>query len=183
MHSGMRWFSTLIGVSILALGALSQQGGIAGRTWRLTGPMQGVWELPHTQQGKGFLAGSVDALGGGALYAFDALLIDVGSPCLSCIEGTITGTLDAEYKQDEFYTPFVANTATSLLLRFEGSAITGSGENNTLEILIPEVRFKKVTPQVSGPDIVQASVEFEVYSDETNNPLQVYIISEDSAAL
>ena len=94
MHSGMRWFSTLIGVSILALGALSQQGGIAGRTWRLTGPMQGVWELPHTQQGKGFLAGSVDALGGGALYAFDALLIDVGSPCLSCIEGTITGTLD-----------------------------------------------------------------------------------------
>lgn len=95
----------------------------------------------------------------------------------------ITGTLDAEYDQSEFYTPFKANTATSLLLRFEGSAIAATGSNHTLEIIIPEVRFKKVTPQVSGPDIVGAAVEFEVYSDETHNPLQVRLISEDSTAL
>ena len=94
MRSGMRWFSTLFGVSILGLAALPQQGGTAGRSWRLIGPMRGVWELPQTMQGKGFLAGTFDMFGGGTLYAFDAMLIDVPSPCLTCIEGTLVGTLD-----------------------------------------------------------------------------------------
>ncbi len=96
---------------------------------------------------------------------------------------TITGTLDAEYNQSEFYTPFKAGTATSMLVRFVGSAIGATGEFNTLEFIIPEIRIKKVTPQVSGPDIVQAQVEFEVYSNGTNNPFQVKLISEDSTAL
>lgn len=96
---------------------------------------------------------------------------------------TITGTLDIEYLQSEWYTPFKANTATSIYVLFEGSVISGS-DKNTLEFIIPEARFKKVTPKVAGPDIVQASVEFEVYTNATaQNPFQVKLISADSAAI
>jgi hypothetical protein len=95
---------------------------------------------------------------------------------------TITGTLDAEYLQSEFYTPFKANTSTSLNVKFEGSVISGT-DKNTIEFIIPQIRIKKVSPQVSGPDLVTATVEFEVYSDGTNNPFQVKLISADSTAI
>ena len=96
---------------------------------------------------------------------------------------TITGTLDAEYLQSEWYTPFKANTATSLVLRFEGSVISGT-DKNTLEFIVPEIRIKNVTPQVTGPDIVRATVEFEVYVNATGqNPFQVKLISADSTAI
>lgn len=91
---------------------------------------------------------------------------------------TITGTLEAEYAQSEFYTPFKANTDTSLLLHFTGSSL--GTDDNELEFILPQIRIKKVTPAVSGPDIVKATVEFEVYDDETNAPLQVRLVSADS---
>lgn len=97
----------------------------------------------------------------------------------------ISGTLDAEYLQSEWYTPFKANTATSLALTFEGNPTVPSGTDlNTLGFVIPEIRIKKVTPQVQGPDLVKASVEFEVYVNEAaQNPFQVTIISADSTAI
>jgi len=96
---------------------------------------------------------------------------------------TITGSLEAEYLQSEFYTPFKANTATSLVVRFEGSVISGT-DKNTLEFIIPEIRIKKVTPKVDGPDLVKATVEFEVYTNATaQNAIQVKIISADSTAI
>lgn len=95
----------------------------------------------------------------------------------------ITGTLDVEYHKTEWYDPFKANTASSLLLKFTKSAIGVSGEVDTLEFIVPQMRIKKVTPKVDGPDLVKASVEFEVYSNETNNPFQVKIISADSTAI
>lgn len=95
---------------------------------------------------------------------------------------TITGTLEAEYLQSEFYTPFKANTSTSLNVKFEGSIISGT-DKNTIEFIVPQIRIKNVTPQVSGPDLVTATVEFEVYSDGTNNPFQVKLIAADSTAI
>ena len=95
---------------------------------------------------------------------------------------TITGTFEAEYAQSEFYTPFKANTSTSLVARLEGSVISGT-DKNTLEFIAPQIRIKKVTPKVDGPDIVKAGVEFEVYSNETQNPFQVKLISADSTAI
>lgn len=95
---------------------------------------------------------------------------------------TITGTLEAEYLQSEFYTPFKANTSTSLYLKLEGSVISGT-DKNTLEFIVPQIKIKKVTPKVDGPDIVSAQVEFEVYYNDTNNPFQVKLISADSTAI
>jgi hypothetical protein len=96
---------------------------------------------------------------------------------------TITGTFDAEYVQSDFYTPFKANTSTTLYLKLEGSVIGTSSDKDTLEFIAPQIRIKKVTPKVDGPDIVSAQVEFEVYSDGTNNPFQVKLISGDSTAI
>lgn len=96
---------------------------------------------------------------------------------------TITGTLEAEYNQSEFYTPFKANTSTTLKVLFEGSTIGAGPEKNTLEFIAPMIKIKKVTPKVDGPDIVKASVEFEVYADGTNNPFQVRLLSADSTAI
>ena len=96
---------------------------------------------------------------------------------------TITGTFDAEYIQSDFYTPFKANTATTLYLKVEGSVIGSSSDKDTIEIIAPQIRIKKATPQVDGPDIVGQKVEFEVYSDGTNNPFQVKLISGDSTAI
>lgn len=95
---------------------------------------------------------------------------------------TITGSLEAEYLQSEWYTPFKANTSTSLNVKFEGSVISGS-DKNTIEFIVPQIRIKNVTPQVTGPDLVTSTVEFEVYSDGTNNPFQVKLISADSTAI
>lgn len=94
-----------------------------------------------------------------------------------------TGSLTAEYKQSEMYTPFKANTATPLQLSAIGNAIGATGSFETLDFVIPQIRFKNVGPAVGGPDLVTQSVEFEIYDDDTNAPLQVTLISQDSTAL
>ena len=95
---------------------------------------------------------------------------------------TITGTFEAEYSKTEFYDVFKAGSATSLQILFEGSLISGT-DKNALEFIAPEIRIKKVTPTVEGPDIVKANVDFEVYSNGTLNPFQVKVVSADSTAV
>lgn len=95
---------------------------------------------------------------------------------------TITGTLEAEFDRTTFYDVFKANTTTAIELKLEGSIISGS-DKNTIHIVISAAKFKKATPSVDGPDVVQAAVEFECYSDEVNAPLMFKLISADSTAL
>lgn len=95
---------------------------------------------------------------------------------------TVTGTLSAEWDRTTFYDLFKANTTTALELRFEGSTISGT-DKNTLSFILPAVKFKGVAPNVDGPDVIQADVDFEAYSDETNPVIQVKLISADSTAL
>lgn len=95
---------------------------------------------------------------------------------------TITGTMEAEYAQTEFYTPFTAGTATSLWIKLTGSVIGAGPEVETTEFIVPEIRIKKVTPTVSGPEVVKAQVEFEVYQNTAgNNPFQVLLLTSESA--
>ncbi len=95
---------------------------------------------------------------------------------------TVTGTLSAEWDRTTFYDLFKANTTTALELKFEGSVISGT-DKNTLSFILPAVKFKMVAPNVDGPDVIQADVDFEAYSDETNPAIQVKLISADSTAL
>ncbi len=92
-----------------------------------------------------------------------------------------TGSLDAEWDKTTFYDLFKANTTTALQLSLIGSAIGASGSNDTLDFVIPAIKFKNVEPHVDGFDVVNAKVDFEVYSDEANAGLQVTLINADSA--
>jgi hypothetical protein len=99
---------------------------------------------------------------------------------------TITGSLGAEFStQAEFYDLFktqAANgTGTALQLTMTGAAVVGGGGNYTFDIILPAVKFKNVDPDVNGPDIVSQTVDFEVYDDGTNNPIQITYISSDTA--
>jgi len=95
---------------------------------------------------------------------------------------TVTGSLEAEFDRATFYDVFKANTTTAIEVKFEGDIISGT-DKNTLHFIVPAAKFKAVNPNVDGPDIVRATVEFEAYSDETNPVVQVTLISADSSAL
>lgn len=94
---------------------------------------------------------------------------------------TITGTLNAEFStQAELYDLYRSNATTPLRIRFDGSTIAGSPEKNTLEILLPAVKFKSAGANVDGPDILGQEVGFEAYSDGVNAPIQVMLITPES---
>ena len=94
---------------------------------------------------------------------------------------TITGSLDAEFDRATFYDVYKSGATTALHLTLAGGEIGTSGEDDTIDIILPAVKIKKATPSVSGPDVIQATVEFEAYDDETNPVIQVTLISSDSA--
>ena len=59
------------------------------------GTATGSWRLPSQSQGTGLASGRwIDSTTNQTAYRFRALLTDVPTPCLSCLEGTIEGTLD-----------------------------------------------------------------------------------------
>lgn len=93
---------------------------------------------------------------------------------------TITGSLSAEFSKTELYDVYANNDTTALVLKLEGQEIA-TGHKETLEIILPAVKLKSAAPNVGGPDIVSMSTDFEGYDDETNPPVQVRIISEDTA--
>lgn len=93
---------------------------------------------------------------------------------------TVTGTLTAEFSKTEFYDIFTANTTQPMVLTLEGAAIGVSGENDTLQFLMPAVKLKASSPMVDGPDVVPMNVDFEAYSDETNPVIQIMVISAET---
>ena len=94
---------------------------------------------------------------------------------------TITGSLSAEFAKVELYDVFKAGTTTAIELALTGSAIGVSGQNDTLSFIMPAAKLKAAGPAVSGPGIVEMSTDFEAYDDETNAPIQVMVISADTA--
>lgn len=94
---------------------------------------------------------------------------------------TITGSLNAEFNKAELYDHFTNNDTLPLVLTLTGDPIGASGSNDTLEVILPAVKLKAASPNVGGPDIVSMSTDFEAYSDETNPPIQVRIVSGDVA--
>jgi hypothetical protein len=91
-----------------------------------------------------------------------------------------TGSLTAEYDRTTWYDPFKVGTGFALQQDFIGSAIGATGSNNTVSLIAPKIVIKGAGPQVGGPDLVTQTVEFEVYDDEVNAPLQVVLISADA---
>lgn len=94
---------------------------------------------------------------------------------------TITGSLNAEFAKAELYDVFQNNTTTALQFDLTGAAIGAS--NYLFSIIMPAVKLKAAAPNVGGPDIVQMSTDFEAYSNETDPPIQIKIVSTESSAV
>src|SRR4029077_755385 len=85
---------------------------------------------------------------------------------------TITGSFAAEFNKTELYDAFANNATTAVQMLLTGAAIGAAGSTETLEITMPACKFTAASPQVSGPDLVQMTTEFEAYSDHFNRVIQ-----------
>lgn len=94
-----------------------------------------------------------------------------------------TLSLDPEFNtQAEFYDLFRAGTVTPVEIKFEGSTISGS-DKFTVHIIASACKIRKARPGYNDDDLAMQPVELKLFDDATNSPLQIKIISSDSAAL
>lgn len=94
---------------------------------------------------------------------------------------TITGKLSTEFAKTELYTPFQAGTAMCLQLDLVGATLGAT--TYLFSIIIPAIKIKAAPPNVSGPDLVQMSTDFEVYSNEVDPVIQFKIISTEATVV
>jgi len=92
---------------------------------------------------------------------------------------TITGSLAAEFSKTELFDLYTSGEIFPLVFTATGGEIEDNN-NELLEIILPAVKLKAAPPNVSGPDIVSMETEFEAFSDGTNPPIQVRLVSADS---
>ncbi len=95
---------------------------------------------------------------------------------------TITGTLTTEYAKTELYDPFQAGTVMPIQFDLTGAVISGS-DVYRLSFIMPACLIKSAKQNVSGPDIVQMSVDFEAYSNSVDPVIQIKIVSDESASI
>lgn len=84
------------------------------------GPAAGPWRMPTRSQGTGIASGRlIDSTTNQTVYRLRALLTDEFTPCLSCVQGDIEGTLDDG-----------VGSSPDLLVRggYFGSFMGGSGQ-------------------------------------------------------
>jgi hypothetical protein len=94
---------------------------------------------------------------------------------------TITGKLSTEFAKTELYTPFQAGTAMCLQLDLVGATLGAT--TYLFSIIIPAIKIKAAPPNVSGPDLVQMSTDFEVYSNEVDPVIQFKIQSTEATVV
>lgn len=111
-----------------------------------------------------------------------------GEPIENAIP-TITGTLSTEFfSRTELYDVFKTAGTTPLQLDFTKFDSAGNDANGVaagpnpyrLSIILPAVKFKTASVNISGPDVIPQSVGFQAYDDGTTNPvIQVRIVSKE----
>jgi hypothetical protein len=114
-----------------------------------------------------------------------------GEPIENAIP-TITGTLSTEFfSRTELYDVFRANTTQPLQIDFTKFDSAGNDANGVaagpnpyrLSFIMPAVRFKTGSVNVSGPDVIAQSIGFQAYDDGTNPVIQVKIVSKEASAI
>jgi hypothetical protein len=111
-----------------------------------------------------------------------------GEPIENAIP-TITGTLTTEFfSRTELYDVFKANTTQPLQLDFTKFDSAGNDANGVaagpnpyrLSFILPAVRFKSGSVNVTSPDVIPQSIGFQAYDDGTTNPvIQVRLVSKE----
>jgi hypothetical protein len=111
-----------------------------------------------------------------------------GEPIENAIP-TITGTLSTEFfSRTELYDVFKSAGTTPLQLDFTKFDAAGNDANGVaagpnpyrLSIILPAVKFKSGSVNISGPDVIPQSIGFQAYDDGTTNPvIQIRIVSKE----
>lgn len=94
----------------------------------------------------------------------------------------ITGSFTSELNGlAEVYDRYLAGTAVALELLFEGATISGANKH-TIKVTLPKVRFTSGMPSVSGPDVLETSVDFTARKGTSGNAIELTYITTDAAA-
>lgn len=111
-----------------------------------------------------------------------------GEPIENAIP-TITGTLSTEFfSRTELYDVFKTAGTVPLQLDFTKFDSAGNDANGVaagpnpyrLSFILPAVKFKTGSVNISGPDVIPQSIGFQAYDDGTTNPvIQVRIVSKE----
>lgn len=92
----------------------------------------------------------------------------------------VTGSLDTDFvDKTRFADIFAADTAQSMILGWTGPTIA-STFNYQLGIALPQIFYKGKPPTVNGPGIVQASFDFDTFSDDAHAPATITYQSTDT---
>jgi hypothetical protein len=94
----------------------------------------------------------------------------------------VTGTLEVDHvAAADFNDRFVNHTSTSLALEWVGGTAIATTYFPTLAFTMPKVYFGDHIGEVSGPDVVKASIPFTAFLDSTNGLVTAKYLSTDTA--
>ena len=92
----------------------------------------------------------------------------------------VTGKITAEFTDTTLLNKFLADTSAAIVVSFVGSTIA-STYKDTLTITLPACKFNTEAPSVSGPGVVDLQMDFDVYDDGSNQPVQIFYQTGDSS--
>jgi hypothetical protein len=92
----------------------------------------------------------------------------------------ITGKLTAEFTDTVLLNKFLSDSSAALVLTFTGATIA-STYKETLSITLPSVKFNTDTPNVAGPEVIDLSMDFDVYDNGTDAPITIFYQTADSS--
>lgn len=94
----------------------------------------------------------------------------------------VSGTLEVDHVTvADFNDRFVNHTSTSLVLEWVGATAIETTYFPTLSFTMPKVYFGDHISEVSGPDVVKASIPFTAFLDSTNGLVSAEYLSTDAA--
>jgi hypothetical protein len=92
----------------------------------------------------------------------------------------ISGSIDVEYTNATFRDAVLNETPMSLVLTFTGAALTTGTE--TLQVVLPEIKFDNQLPQTNSTDLIVQSMNFAVLDNLTAaQPIWVVTRTSDTA--
>jgi hypothetical protein len=95
---------------------------------------------------------------------------------------TVTGTISGEWFDNTWYAAFRSGAFASLVITFAGPTAIASTFFPTVKFTMSAIQIRGTSPQVSGPDLIDASIPFVAKDDGTNPPLKVEYTSTETAA-
>lgn len=93
-------------------------------------------------------------------------------------KGSVKATV--EFTDSNFLSDYLADSNVALVFTLTGGIIS-STYHESITITIPAARINTAPTNVTGPDIVMQSLDFEILDDGTNEPITILVQTSDAA--